>query len=130
MIEALDLGTGSGNLAVTLTSLLRTRRFKAVDQSAEALAVAYRNACRHEVAQRISWHREDFQAFSRLQDRPRFNLIVANLPYIKRTDLPGYPPSLISSLTGPSMAERTAWTVFAPCCGTYPLMRQHHVSWP
>jgi len=95
-IEAVDLGAGSGNLAVTLASLLKNVHFKAVDQSAEALAVAYRNACRHGIADRISWYRGDyFGAFSHLQERPRFNLIVANPPYIKRSDLAALPPSVI-----------------------------------
>ncbi|WP_313951734.1 peptide chain release factor N(5)-glutamine methyltransferase [Accumulibacter sp.] len=77
----LDLGTGSGVLAVTLGCLCPEARLTAVDLSVAALAVASSNAARHAVE-------IDFRAgqwFSPLGEE-RFNLIVANPPYVAQGD--------------------------------------------
>ena len=52
-----DLGTGSGNLVVTLSCLLPLARCWAIDISPEALQVARENAARHKVEHRICWRR-------------------------------------------------------------------------
>jgi release factor glutamine methyltransferase len=52
-LEIIDVGTGSGCIAVALAKELPAARFFATDISAAALAVARRNAARHAVSERI-----------------------------------------------------------------------------
>ena len=76
-----DLGTGSGVVAILLARLCPAARVTAVDVSAAALAVARANAARHGVAVRFlhgDW-------YAPLGDE-RFDLIVANPPYVADGD--------------------------------------------
>ena len=58
----LDVGTGSGCIAVTLASLLRDARVIATDVSRKALAVASQNAARHNLQSRIEFLEGDMLA--------------------------------------------------------------------
>jgi len=80
-----DLGTGSGAIAVALASELTGAEVIATDVSAEALAVAQRNAVRNGVAGRIRFVQGDL--FAALEPNQRFDLIVSNPPYIRRSDI-------------------------------------------
>jgi release factor glutamine methyltransferase len=74
----IDVGTGSGCLAVAIARELPAARVTAVDASAAALAIAQRNAARHAVADRITFLSGDLlEGSSGLAD-----LIVSNPPYI------------------------------------------------
>ena len=78
-----DLGTGSGCIAVTLATILDGVRILAVDCSAEALQVARSNAIRHGVGAKIDWLEGDLLA--PLRDRNLIgtvDVIVSNPPYI------------------------------------------------
>ena len=77
----LDLGTGSGCLAVTLALELPGAEVTALDASSDALAVARHNADR--LAARVCFIHSDW--FAALAGR-RFDLIVANPPYIADGD--------------------------------------------
>lgn len=84
--EVADIGTGSGVLGIALAKERKGWNFVATDSSQEALEVAAENAKRHEVADRIEFREGDLCV--PLQDRKgEFDLIVANLPYIPRSDL-------------------------------------------
>ena len=61
----LDIGTGSGCLAVAVAKNHKTAQVTAVDISAAALAVASRNAAKHGVAERIRFLQGDLFAPSR-----------------------------------------------------------------
>jgi len=94
-ILALDLGTGSGALAITLACRLPKARVWAVDISEEALSVAAINADRHNVARQITWCPGNFfQALDPLYPKPRFNLIVGNPPYICSRDMTLLPSTI------------------------------------
>jgi release factor glutamine methyltransferase len=83
----LDVGTGSGALAIALAKQCPTAEVCAVDISPEALAVARANAERLGV--RVTFFEGDLGApVSTLALAP-FDLIVANLPYIPTADLAG-----------------------------------------
>lgn len=74
----IDVGTGSGCLAVTLAAHLPSTRVIAIDVSPDALQVAQRNAARHGVAGRIQFvHTDVLDGVAEVAD-----LIVSNPPYV------------------------------------------------
>ena len=87
----LDIGTGSGCLAVAVAKHHKTAQVTAVDISPEALAVASRNAAKHGVAERIRFLRGDL--FAPLSGE-RFDFILSNPPYIPHDDLAKLPPGV------------------------------------
>ena len=94
--SVLDLGTGSGAIALALKHKRPAWTVQAVDQSTQALAVAQKNASRLQLD--VVFTQSDW--FSRVQSK--FDLIVANPPYIAQGDphLPGLvhePPSALVS---------------------------------
>ncbi|ADH85315.1 protein-(glutamine-N5) methyltransferase, release factor-specific [Desulfurivibrio alkaliphilus AHT 2] len=79
----LDLGTGSGILAVVLAREIASAQVVALDRSPAALAMARANARRHGVAEKITFVGSDW--LSALAARPAFDLVVANPPYVCRS---------------------------------------------
>lgn len=89
-ILAADVGTGSGAIAIALAKSLPYLSIVALDTSAEALAVAKRNADRHEVQRQIQWVLGDgLQALDHA-----VHYLVANPPYIPEADLAGLEPEV------------------------------------
>jgi release factor glutamine methyltransferase len=87
----LDVGVGSGAIAVTLLCEKPAWRGVGVDLSETALATTAHNAERHGVAQRLELRRSDlFAAVS----GETFDLIVANPPYIATGDLATLDPDV------------------------------------
>jgi len=76
--KILDVGTGSGCIATTLALELPESEVEAVDISENALIVARLNA-QFNGANNINFHLSDL-----LQDTAKYDLIVANLPYVDR----------------------------------------------
>jgi release factor glutamine methyltransferase len=93
----LDLGCGSGAIGLALLDELRDRGLRAtlvaVDQSADALAVARRNAVKHQLMA-VSFVHGSW--FAGLDDslRGHFDLIVANPPYVGEAEFTGLDPVL------------------------------------
>jgi ribosomal protein L3 glutamine methyltransferase len=85
----LDVGTGSGCIAIACAKALPRSRVDAVDLSAEALELAAINVRRHRVAKRVRLVRSDH--FSALRGE-RYDIIVANPPYVGRREMSGLPP--------------------------------------
>lgn len=81
----LDLGTGSGCIAVSIAHQVKSAQVTAVDVSAEACGVATRNATRHAVADRMTVLVGDLLA--PLPADARFDLIVSNPPYIPPAEI-------------------------------------------
>jgi release factor glutamine methyltransferase len=75
----LDVGTGSGILAITLALLFANAAVTATDISAAALAIAQENAVGHGIAGRIRFLESDLLAGL---DGESFDLIVSNPPYV------------------------------------------------
>ena len=83
----LDVGTGSGCLAISLAVNLPAAVIIASDKSVSALQLAQVNAMRHGVAQRILWVAGDL--LSHLLSRNlagKVTAIIANLPYISHAE--------------------------------------------
>ncbi|MDX1764390.1 MAG: peptide chain release factor N(5)-glutamine methyltransferase [bacterium] len=78
--RVIDVGTGSGCIAVTLACEMPRIAVAAVDISATALAVARENGWRHGVSRRIDWLCGDL--LSPVDAGIRADVVVANLPYI------------------------------------------------
>jgi release factor glutamine methyltransferase len=82
----LDLGTGSGVLAVTFALERPHAGVLALDRSPHALALARENALRHGVASRVRLLASDW--LSALRPGVPFDLAVANPPYVPVRDAP------------------------------------------
>ncbi len=80
--KVLDVGTGSGVIALSLASALREAVVQAVDISEEALALARENATRLEMTERVQFQQSDLMT----SVTDVFDLIVANLPYVPTAD--------------------------------------------
>ena len=89
-VEILDVGTGSGCLAVTLALEWPAARLAATDISAPALAVAAANARTHGVDDRIAFEHTSLTGGRALAS----DLIVSNPPYVAETDWPVLPPDV------------------------------------
>ena len=89
-LHALDLGTGSGAIAVSLAKERDDLRLWATDLSQPALDTACMNARRHAVDPRIRFAQGDL--FEPVADKKDFfDVIVSNPPYIRRPELPHLP---------------------------------------
>jgi release factor glutamine methyltransferase len=93
-----DVGTGSGAIAVALAVTLRRRgaidavALVATDISADALDLAKENAVGHAVADRMTFAEGDLLTdAAALRDRRPFDLILANLPYVRHDAMAGLP---------------------------------------
>lgn len=78
----LDLGVGSGVIAISLALELPTAFVVGLDISLSAVRVAHQNAIRHGVADRILWLNSNWVAT--LRDGLGFDLLAANPPYVAR----------------------------------------------
>jgi release factor glutamine methyltransferase len=86
--RVLDLGTGTGAIAVALASMRPDARIWAVDRSADALAVAERNAAKLLDAARPggALHLLQSDWYAALDPALSFDAIVSNPPYIAQGD--------------------------------------------
>jgi len=90
----LDLGTGSGAIAVALAKERRDLKIYATDLSAAALAIARANARRHGVDERVRFIQGD--TFDPVKDfRESFHGIVSNPPYVKRSEMGALPGEVL-----------------------------------
>jgi release factor glutamine methyltransferase len=81
----IDLGTGSGCLAIAIARELPTVRVLAVDRSLAALEVAVRNGRRHQVSDRLQFIAGDL--LEPIAERPLAWAIVSNPPYLASSEL-------------------------------------------
>jgi len=96
-IRVVDVGTGSGAIAVTLAVRLRALQalaaveLLATDTSEDALQLARENAVGHAVADAIEFGRSDLLGARVGAEEPSFDLVLANLPYVRHGAIPHLP---------------------------------------
>lgn len=91
----LDIGTGSGNIAIALAKHVKECRVTAVDFSQDCLDLALANARMNSVQERIRFVQSD--SFSSLEPKDFgevFDIIVSNPPYISTSELESLPPEI------------------------------------
>ena len=79
----LDIGTGSGAIAIALAKLVKEAKVVAIDISSEALAIAKKNAER--LGSEVEFVEAD--ALGDLSRLGEFDIIVSNPPYIPQSDI-------------------------------------------
>lgn len=90
-VRILDLGTGSGAIALSLASELPHAGITATDLSEPALQIATENADHLHMRERVRFLAGDL--FEPVASE-RFDLIVSNPPYVARNDAASLPPEL------------------------------------
>ena len=95
-----DVGTGSGCIAIACALAFPQATVDAVDLSPAALEVAARNVARHRVGDRLELHLGD--VYAPLGDR-RYDLIVSNPPYVSDAEMDALPQEYLRE---PDMALR------------------------
>jgi len=91
-LNIMDIGTGSGNIAVSLAKLLQDSNITAIDISKEAIEIAKYNSLFNDVADRISFAQGDL--FSSCQTAGGYDIIVSNPPYIPTQELKDLQPEI------------------------------------
>lgn len=98
-VRVADVGTGGGAIAISLAVELRRRnvllgtevKILATDASAEALELARENAVAHAAADSIEFAEADLLPSDLPDDGARFDVVLANLPYVRSGEIPGLP---------------------------------------
>ncbi len=95
IITILDIGTGSGNIAVSLAKNLSNVKIYASDISREALTIANENVQRHDVTDKIHLlHGNVFDAFNGNVEKGHVDFIVSNPPYVTETESKNLEPEV------------------------------------
>ena len=89
-VEILDIGTGSGNIAIALAKNINDAHIAAIDIQKEALDIARQNADFHQVCQKINFIKQDIFA-ENTELASKYHIIVSNPPYISRAEFEHLP---------------------------------------
>lgn len=94
-ITVLDIGTGCGNIAISIAKNAKNARIFATDISPEALEIAKENARKHRVEKRIFFIQSDLLSLFNSHSGNDNLIIVTNLPYIPTERIPYLDPSVV-----------------------------------
>jgi release factor glutamine methyltransferase len=119
----LDVGTGSGAIALAVADELPECEVTATDTSPAALEVARANAERLGLAGRVRFHEGTLPAADDPDADGGFDLVLANLPYVAERDWPALQPEVTqwepreALLAGPDGLD--AYRAFIPGCSLH-----------
>ena len=108
-LSVLDIGTGSGAIAVTVAAQIPRVRVTATDISMASLAVGRRNAACHLVLERVNFIQADL--LDGIRGEGDFQVILSNPPYISRGQFDSLPKEvrqgdpMVSLVSGPDGTE-------------------------
>ncbi len=88
--QCLDIGTGSGNLSITLLLKKIVKRVDAIDISKRALVIAKKNKKIHKI-KNINFYQRDVLKY---KCKKKYDLIVSNPPYINKADFDRLPKEI------------------------------------
>lgn len=91
-LRIVDVGTGTGCIAISVVKHFEAAELVAVDVSVEALKVAQRNALAHAVAERIHFLESDL--LSAVEGEQPFDLILSNPPYVSEAEYAELPTTV------------------------------------
>lgn len=83
LARVLDCGSGSGALLLTVLAERAGATGVGIDRSPEALEISAQNANRLALSERVQWLRRDWNAQGWAEGLGRFDLILANPPYVE-----------------------------------------------
>lgn len=84
-VNIIDIGTGSGNIAVSLARNLPNAIIQGIDKSSAAIEIAEKNAKKNSAINNLSFKSIDFISFANSNSH-KFDVIVSNPPYISVED--------------------------------------------
>ena len=84
-LKILDIGTGSGIIAIAIAKQLEDSQITAIDISQEAINLAMENAVTNEVISKLNFLMSDIKDF---ENNEKFDVVVSNPPYISKEDFP------------------------------------------
>ncbi|MBI1923586.1 peptide chain release factor N(5)-glutamine methyltransferase [Candidatus Poribacteria bacterium] len=90
----IDIGTGSGAIAISLAVNCPDSEIVATDLSADALIVAQQNAALHHCADRLTFLQGNLFEPAQELESQRFDWIVSNPPYVSEEDFPTLSPDV------------------------------------
>lgn len=93
-LQILDIGTGSGCIAIALKKQLPEATLTAIDVSKEALELAKKNAAKNAVE--VDCQQIDILDLQQTQKMPQYHLIVSNPPYIQDTETSVMPAHVLA----------------------------------
>jgi release factor glutamine methyltransferase len=89
----LDIGTGSGNIAISLAKNLNAAKIVGTDISSKALELAKENSEKNGVKNMVEFYQMDILDTMKFDDN-QFDIIVSNPPYISKSEFPDLAPEL------------------------------------
>lgn len=93
----LDIGCGSGVIAISILYYCKNLKGHAIDISNKAISVTKENAIRHKVSDRLKIELADFRIF---ETDEKFDFIVSNPPYVRSENLKNLPYEPVEALDG------------------------------
>ncbi len=96
-LSVLDLGTGSGNIAIALAKAFDDIKVTSVDFSSKALSVASANASNQGLEKKIMFIHQRMEEFllDQINLHKKFDLIISNPPYIKSENIANLPKDVL-----------------------------------
>lgn len=84
-LNILDIGSGSGNIAIALSVNMLGALITGIDISEDTIKIAHENADCHKISERCKFYKKDILK-DKLYDEKEYDIIVSNPPYVSEKD--------------------------------------------